>query len=135
MTFDYGYTAEDLYAPWRKDGTLLCFYKHNPSADPYVRVGRQDMTSHIDFTSLIAAGEDAGLTTIGLTNQSSFVERMGIEEAITPPEGTDLESYYARRREVTELLDPAGLGRIKLLVQSKGIQTARLTGLEGYADA
>lgn len=131
MTFDYGYEAADLYAPWREDGTILCFYRHNPSSDPYVRIGRQDMTSHIDFTSLIAAGEESGLTTVGLTTQSSFVEQMGIEEAMSPPEGADLEAYYARRRQVTELLDPGGLGRIKLLVESKGVSDARLTGLGG----
>lgn len=136
MTFDYGYEAEDLYAPWRAEGTLLCFYRHNPSSDPYVRVGRQDISAHIDFTSVIAAGEEAGLTTAGLTTQSRFVEKMGIDEAISPPtEGTDLEAYYARRREVTELIDPGGLGRIKLLIQSKGVPDAKLTGLEGDTDA
>ena len=60
LTFDYGYEAVELYAPWRKEGTLLCFYKHNPSDDPYARIGRQDMTSHVDFTSLRHAGEAAG---------------------------------------------------------------------------
>lgn len=135
MTFDYGYEAADLYAPWRADGTLLCFYRHNPSSDPYVRVGKQDMTSHVDFTTLIAAGEEAGLTTLGLTTQSSFVEQMGIDEAIQPPEGADLEAYYTRRRQVTELLDPGGLGRIKLLIQTKGVPDAKLTGLGGAAHA
>jgi SAM-dependent MidA family methyltransferase len=127
MTFDYGYDASELYAPWRTEGTLLCFYRHNSSGDPYARVGRQDMTSHVDFTSLIAAGEEAGIATLGLTTQSLFCERLGIDEAILPAEGGDLESYYERRREVTELLDPAGLGRIKLLVQSKGVPDARLS--------
>lgn len=136
MTFDYGYDAEDLYADWRTAGSLLCFYRHNPSSDPYVRVGRQDMTAHVDFTSVIAAGEEAGLKTLGLTNQSRFVELMGIEEAMSlPEEGADLEAYYQRRREVTELLDPGGLGRIKLLIQSKGVPDARLNGLGGETDA
>lgn len=134
-TFDYGYDAADLYAPWRTDGTLLCFYRHNPSSDPYARIGKQDMTAHVDFTSIIAAGEGAGLTTVGLTTQSSFVEQMGIDEAIQPPEGADLEAYYARRGQVTELLDPGGLGRIKLLVQCKGVPDARLRGLGGGDDA
>ena len=56
MTFDYGYPADQLYAPWRRQGTFLCFYRHNPSTDPYARLGHQDMTSHVDFTSLIAGG-------------------------------------------------------------------------------
>jgi SAM-dependent MidA family methyltransferase len=135
MTFDYGYEAADMFAPWRSDGTLLCFYRHNPSSDPYVRIGKQDMTAHVDFTSLIAAGEEAGLATVALVTQSSFVEQMGIDQAMKPPEGADLEAYYTRRRQVTELLDPGGLGRIKLLVQSKNVPDAALTGLGGPSHA
>lgn len=131
MTFDYGYDAADLFAPWRSDGTLLCFYRHNPGSDPYVRIGKQDMTAHVDFTSLITAGEEASLTTVALTTQTSFVERMGIEAAMKPPEGADLEEYYTRRRQVTELIDPGGLGRIKVLVQSKDVPDSALTGLGG----
>ena len=136
LTFDYGYTARELYAPWRTDGTLLCFYRHNPSSAPYARIGRQDITAHLDFTSLVAAGEEAGLTTFGLTTQSEFLERLGIEDALSPPsEGTDLESYYARRGQISQLLDPAGLGRIKVLIQSKDTPATPLTGLEGAQDA
>jgi hypothetical protein len=60
---------------------------------------------------------------------------MGIDQAMKPPEGADLEAYYTRRRQVTELLDPGGLGRIKLLVQSKNVPDAALTGLGGPSHA
>lgn len=131
LTFDYGYEAAELYAPWRRSGTLLCFYRHNPSTDPYVRIGRQDMTAHVDFTSLRRAGEDGGLTTLGLVSQSDFLINLGISDAARPPAAgeTDLEEYYARRRAVIELIDPSGLGRLRVLVQSKGVETARLSGL------
>lgn len=129
LTFDYGYEARELYAPWRMDGTLLCFYRHNPSSDPYARIGRQDMTSHVDFTTLQRAGEEAGLRTAGLTSQAEFLTHLGIAEALPPPEGEiDLEERLARRRAISELLDPAGLGRIKVLVQAKGIADAHLRG-------
>lgn len=129
LTLDYGCEAEELYAPWRKEGTLLCFYKHNPSNDPYTRIGRQDMTSHVDFTSLRHAGEEAGLRTLGLASQSEFLTNLGIGEAL-PPHGGELslEERLARRRAVSELVDPAGLGRIKVLVQAQGIENAVLRG-------
>jgi SAM-dependent MidA family methyltransferase len=132
MTFDYGYSAEQLYAPWRRQGTFLCFYRHNPSADPYARVGRQDMTSSVDFTSLIQAAQEAGLETVGLAGQSQFLTALGIDGALAPAARGDLplEEYYARRRALTELLDPAGLGRIRVLIQSKGVKGPRLLGLE-----
>ncbi len=136
LTFDYGYEAEELYAPWRSDGTLLCFYRHNPSGDPYARLGRQDITSHVDFTSLRQAGEEAGLQTLGLPSQSEFLTNLGIAEALAPPREGDLnlEEYYARRRAVSELIDPAALGRIRVLVQAKSVGHPRLRGLEGNLD-
>ena len=132
ITFDYGYEAAELYVPWRTDGTLLCFYRHNPSSDPYARIGRQDITTHVDFTTVRRAGEEAGLRTLGLTTQSQFLAALGIGEALQPPSGDEpkMEEYFARRRAVTELLDPGGLGRIKVLVQARGAG-GPLTGLEG----
>jgi SAM-dependent MidA family methyltransferase len=123
LTFDYGYEAGELYAPWRRDGTLLCFYRHNPSTDPYARIGRQDITAHVDFTTLRRVGEEAGLRAVAFLPQSEFLMHLGVANALPRiAEGeTDLEEYYAKRRAITELLDPAGLGRIKVLIQSKGL--------------
>lgn len=131
LTFDYGYEAAELYAPWRTRGTFLCFYRHNPSDDPYARIGRQDMTSHVDFTTVRRAGEESGLSTLGIVPQSEFLMNLGLPDALPAiGEGeTNLEEYYVRRRAVVELVDPAGLGRIKALVQAKNVGEAALTGL------
>jgi SAM-dependent MidA family methyltransferase len=133
LTFDYGYPAAELYAPWRKDGTLLCFYRHNPSTDPYSRLGHQDMTSHVDFTSLVQAGREHGLEPLGLTSQGRFLTALGVAAGLERQADSELslEEYYARRRAVTELIDPAGLGRIKVLIQAKGVGQPKLSGLEG----
>lgn len=131
VSFDYGYEAGDLYAPWRVFGTLLCFYRHNPSDDPYVRIGRQDITSHIDFTTVRRVGEEAGLRTLGLVPQSEFLMNLGLPDALPAiGEGEmNLEEYYVRRRAVVELVDPAGLGCIKVLVQAKNVGEVVLTGV------
>ncbi len=132
LTLDYGYEAADLYAPWRRDGTLLCFYHQNPSHDPYARAGRQDITASVDFTTLTRAGEDEGLTTLGLTTQARFLSALGIgagvERALDASQA--LEEYYARRNAVVELLDPAGLGRIRVLIQARGCGAPALSGLQ-----
>ncbi len=137
LTFDYGYEAADLYAPWRRHGTFLCFHRHNPSDDPYARIGRQDMTSHVDFTSIRRPGEEAGLRTLGLVPQSEFLMNLGLPDALPAiGEGeTNLEEYYIRRRAVVELVDPAGLGRIKVLVQVRDAGEVELTGLRGAGGA
>lgn len=132
LTFDYGYPAEELYAPWRRDGTLLCFYRHSVNGDPYSRLGYQDMTSHVDFTTLIRVGEEEGLRCVGLARQDRFLTALGIASALAEvpdPRCGGLEEYYARRRAVTELTDPAGLGRIRVLVQEKGTGVRTISGL------
>ena len=138
LTFDYGYPAEELYAPWRRDGTLLCFYRHNPSSDPYARVGKQDMTAHVDFTTLIRTGESHGLETAGFTTQSRFLAALGIGAGVAnvakeSPEA--LEEYYGRRRAVQGLSDAAGLGRVRVLAQSRGFATPSLVGFADQTDA
>jgi SAM-dependent MidA family methyltransferase len=130
FTFDYGYEAHDLYAAWRRRGTLLTFYRHTSGEDPYVRIGRQDMTASVDFTTLTREGEAAGLRTLGLTTQAELLAALGIGDTIAQrPDPSQLEAYYALRRAVLELLDPAGLGRVKILAQGKQVPYAPLAGL------
>ncbi len=134
LTFDYGYEAPDLYAPWRRDGTLLCFSRQSASSDPYQRIGKQDMTASVDFTTLRRAGETAGLGTIGLTDQSAFLVRLGIGDGVASAARErpgEMEEYFARRKIVMDLIDPARLGRIKVLLQGKGVPDAPLLGFDG----
>ena len=53
----------------------------------------------------------------------------GVDAAVAEsPAG--LEEYYARRRAVQELIDPAGLGRIRVLAQRKDVEPAELLGFQ-----
>ena len=117
---DYGYDAVELYAPWRRQGTLLAYYQQGFSADPYRRVGRQDITTHVDFTALRRAAEASGFTQSQFVTQMEFLTELGIE-ALVGEEDQGLEETMARRRVVHALLDPAGLGRLKVLVMTKGL--------------
>ena len=123
LTLDYGHEAADLYASWRKLGTLLTFYRHTSGDDPYARIGRQDITASVDFTSVMRAGEAAGLRTVKLTTQAEFLTAIGIGEALAEaPKSDQLEAYTALRRAVIELTDTAGLGRIRVLIQAKDVK-------------
>jgi SAM-dependent MidA family methyltransferase len=131
LTFDYGYEAPQLYAAWRRDGTLLCSYRQSAGSDPYQRVGKQDMTASVDFTTLRLAGEAAGLNTVGYTDQASFLTRLGISAGVAAAGAAhpdDMEEYFARRAAVMALIDPARLGRIRVLAQSRGTPDTPLWG-------
>jgi SAM-dependent MidA family methyltransferase len=60
LTIDYGYLAEELYAPYRREGTLLCYSKHQTSDNPYERIGEQDIIMS-NLTGLIRKEERGGL--------------------------------------------------------------------------
>jgi SAM-dependent MidA family methyltransferase len=125
VTIDYGHTAQDLYSSDRRRGTLLCYHNQMTSEDPYIRVGRQDMTSHVDFTSLAAVGEEHGLQTTGFTNQMSFLMGWGVEESLNV-----LEPGSAEFQSIVQLLRPEGMGRtFKILIQHKGLENPALDGL------
>lgn len=130
LTLDYGFSAASLYASWRRTGTLLTFYRHESGDDPYVHIGRQDITSSVDFSTLISAGEAAGLRTIGETSQAEFLAALGIGEAISrQPLASELEAFYTLRRSVIELTDPSNLGRIRALIQGKNVPADLPVGL------
>jgi SAM-dependent MidA family methyltransferase len=125
VTIDYGHAATDLFAPARKTGTLLGYYRHTVSDSPYIRVGQQDLTAHVDFTSLALAGQDVGLEVTGFTNQLHFLIGLGIESAFA---GLDPESPQSDA--MRELLRPDGMGTTyKILIQHKGISAPQLGGL------
>jgi SAM-dependent MidA family methyltransferase len=125
LTIDYGHTAADLFSPVRNTGTLLCYYRQTISQSPYTRVGLQDITAHVDFTTLALAGQDTGLEITGFTNQLHFLIGLGIESAFA---GVDPESSDSAR--MRDLLRPDGMGTTyKILAQHKGMTPPRLDGL------
>ncbi|MEO1623268.1 MAG: SAM-dependent methyltransferase, partial [Cyanobacteria bacterium J06632_3] len=69
LTIDYGYTAERYYSQARKNGTLQCYYRHSYHNDPFINIGEQDITAHVDFTALQKHGETLGLADLGFTQQ------------------------------------------------------------------
>jgi SAM-dependent MidA family methyltransferase len=125
LTIDYGHSAQDLYGPERSKGTLLCYYAQMAGEDPYVRVGLQDMTAHVDYTTLATVGEQAGLSVTGFTNQMSFLMGLGVEEMIA-----QFEPESREFRAALHLLKPEGMGRtFKILVQHKAMTHPSLDGL------
>jgi SAM-dependent MidA family methyltransferase len=126
LTIDYGHTAQDLYGPDRKHGTFLCYFQQLTGDVPYVRIGEQDMTAHVDFTSLATVGAAAGLSLTGFTNQMSFLMGLGVDEMIgqLDPESPEFGAAI-------QLLKPDGMGRtFKILVQHRGIERPELDGLK-----
>jgi len=130
LTVDYGYPAEELFAPFRRNGTLMCYHRHNASEDPYIRVGEQDLTAHVDFTALEKAGAEAGLEPLGLFEQYRFLMALGFVEELMRMEAQTRDPVEAQglRMTLKHLIMPdEGMGTtFKVLVQGKGVGRPQL---------
>jgi SAM-dependent MidA family methyltransferase len=133
VTIDYGYPAQELFSPHRRDGTFMCYRGHRVRSDPYSHLGVQDMTSHVDFTALIRWGEGCGLEFSGVVPQYRFLLALGIlEEAARLDDGKGSWEDMEERLSLKNLILPGGMGEtFKVLIQYKGIESPQLDGLRG----
>jgi SAM-dependent MidA family methyltransferase len=135
ISIDYGYSADRYYNPIRAQGTLQCYSEHYHHNNPYIKIGNQDITAHVDFTAIQNKGELLGLQTIGFTKQGMFLMALGLGDRISTisNSGGDMQTILSRRQNLHQLIDPMGLGKFGILIQSKGLTTEErsilLTGL------
>jgi SAM-dependent MidA family methyltransferase len=115
VTIDYGLTAEELFAPERRHGTLRAYFRHHATDDVLARPGQQDLTAHVNFSAIQAAGEAAGLTTEDLLTQAQFLTRIAArvwDSGVSWP--------GPRARQFQTLTHPEHLGRaFRVLIQSR----------------
>ncbi|MBI5644088.1 MAG: SAM-dependent methyltransferase [Deltaproteobacteria bacterium] len=130
ITIDYGLPACELYAPERR-GTLLCHYRHTLNDNPFVNIGDQDITSHVDFTALKKTGEENGLYLTGFTTQKNFLLGLGIAEELKESDDLSLGNLekISHNRNLSRLIMPGGAGDVfKVLIQHKGADRPALKG-------
>jgi|Deesub1362A_J573_1020465.scaffolds.fasta_scaffold00679_24 SAM-dependent MidA family methyltransferase len=119
FTIDYGFPSEELYTPERMDGTIVCYYNNAYDFDPFVKVGEQDITSHVNFSALVEYGTLAGLDLTGLTNHLYFLMSTLNEHAVEDFESAEDFKFIAFR-----------MGTYKVLIQHKGIKRPHLRCLQ-----
>ena len=128
LTIDYGYPAHRYYNPRRSQGSLQCYYNHRHHDNPYINVGMQDITTHVDFTALERWGDRFKLEKIGFIQQGLFLMALGLGERLSAISHQELPlSQLLKRREALhQLIDPTELGNFGVLIQSKGLQQTEI---------
>lgn len=133
LTIDYGYPATKYYHPQRYQGTLKCYYQHRHHHNPYVNLGYQDITAHVDFTALEKQGKLCGLEKIGFTQQGMFLMALGLGDRLQELSNGkyNIQQIFQRRDALHQLINPTGLGGFGVLIQGKKLQAQEklLTGL------
>lgn len=79
LFIDYGLPQREYYRTERREGTLLCHYRHRFHDEPLINVGVQDIGAWVDFTAVAEAAVDSGLRVAGFTTQAHFLIGCGIE--------------------------------------------------------
>jgi SAM-dependent MidA family methyltransferase len=119
LTIDYGYEAADLFAG-HPQGTFMTYHHHATNGNPYENIGSKDMTSHVDFTSLMLLGEAHGFRTVEFTTQADFLARQGFGDLMLQAQrAATLEGHIEVRQAAITLLNPAGMGGFRVLVQER----------------
>lgn len=130
LTIDYGGWLPGIagdgpvacapYGPPTHGRTVRGYFKHQPAADPYARIGRQDLTADVDFRALDAHGRAVGFETVLYTSVAALLQAGGGQEELESLRARAVDSLEADREAavVEALLDGHDLGgAFKVMLQ------------------
>lgn len=128
LTIDYGYSAKEYYSIERMTGTLLCYHQHMFNENPYQHIGQQDITAHVNFSSLKKWGDALGFKNIGFCSQGTFLTASGIDQVIAELySGTS--DYLSEVSKIKGLIMPQGMGESHMvMIHYKGTGFPQLKG-------
>ncbi len=130
LWFDYGLPRPQYYLAERRDGTLICHFRHRAHGNPFVHPGLQDITAWVDFTALAECGAEAGFDLAGFTSQAYFLAGLGIDAEMRALAG-DHQGQFARlANQARQLMMPGEMGeRFKAMAWTRGVNRP----LSGFA--
>ncbi len=123
LLLDYGYPRGEYYRPERQNGTLSCFYRHHQHGDSLWYPGLQDITAHVDFTTVAEAADAAGLDVAAFTTQAYFLLGGGIAQLAEEESLDELKSRIETSRAIQQLTLPAQMGEVvKVMALTRGVE-------------
>jgi SAM-dependent MidA family methyltransferase len=117
---DYGYSRRDFYAEERRNGSLICHYRHRAHDNPFFYPGLQDISAFVDFTAVAEAGDASELDCAGYTNQAMFLLGCGLEKILQGMESLPDQERLELAAEVKRLTLPGEMGeKFKVMALSR----------------
>lgn len=127
LLFDYGYGRAEYYHAERKRGTLMCYSQHQRHDDPFKLIGLQDMTAHVDFTTVVETAITAGYALAGYTIQAAFLLNCHLLDLAQKKVITSI-AQFNQIQAIKKLTLPSEMGElIKVMALSKNY-TKQLCG-------
>ena len=124
ITIDYGHSAAVIFNEMKSSGSLRCYYQHMVHDNPFIHIGRQDITADVNFTSLNYWGSIHGFSLTGYVNQALFLRALGFLPWL---DGLD-DSGENKTFAANMLLNQMG-NLFKVIIQQKNLPEFPLTGL------
>jgi SAM-dependent MidA family methyltransferase len=120
LFIDYGYERAEYYHAGRREGTLICHYRHYVHDDPFFLPGLQDITASVDFTLLAEAAVDCGLQVSGYTHQAAFLFGNGLQEIYEDLSHDSVQDRVRLAHEIRQLTLPGEMGeRFRVMALSR----------------
>jgi SAM-dependent MidA family methyltransferase len=120
LFIDYGLPRRQYYRPDRREGTLLCHYRHRFHDDPLIYAGVQDVGAWVDFTAVAEAASAAGMGVAGFTTQAHFLIGAGIERFLAQIGEQEITARVQLARQAMLLTLPGEMGeRFKVIGLTK----------------
>jgi SAM-dependent MidA family methyltransferase len=117
LALDYGLAGDERFSPARPQGTLRAYRQHRLSGDLLANPGEQDLTAHVNFSAVQAAGEAVGLRTDQFCTQPQFLTRI-LQSALAEKSFAPMTAKQVRQFQM--LTHPDHLGRaFRVLVQER----------------
>jgi len=130
---DYGYSADEYYAPQRTQGTLQCYYRQHKHHDPLLLPGLQDITASVNFSQIAYAAHKLGAEIVGYCEQALFLMSSGIERQaakLAEKLGSDTMAQVKISQQLKKLMMPDEMGEnCKVLIVAKNCPVQ----LQGFA--
>ena len=132
LFIDYGFPQREYYHPQRREGTLMCHYRHHAHADPFFLPGLQDITSHVDFSAVARAAQAGGLELAGYASQAQFLVNCGITEVMSRTPAEEGSRFLPLANQANRLMSPSEMGELfKAIAFGRGFSTPLLGFREG----
>jgi len=128
LLIDYGMTEAEYFHPQRVEGTLKCFSNHKSSDNPFIHIGKQDITASVNFSNIASIAKESGFKVSGYTTQSMFLISLGIDNYLKNEENEEKKVKIAQ--EIKQLVLPGTMGEVfKVMALSKK-QSVKLEGFK-----
>lgn len=133
LFIDYGYPRQEYYLPQRRNGTLICHYRHRAHDDPFVWPGLTDISASVDFTALAEAADSCGFEVSGYTSQAMFLLGCGLEDVILSFQSLSEIDRVMKNTEVRKLTLPAEMGeRFQVMALCRDLSEDLSEDLRGF---